>query len=32
MAMSHYMTDKLKFIGLLGFKLMFEEDGCFYRF
>ena len=30
--MSHYMTDKLKFIGLLFFKLMFEEDRYFYRF
>ena len=29
LAMSHYMTDKLEFIGLLGFKLMFEEDGNF---
>ena len=31
MAMAHYMPDKMKFIGLLGFKLMFEEDGDFVQ-
>ena len=31
-AMSHYMTDKLEFIGVLSFKLIFEKDGDFDRF
>ena len=30
--MSHYKTDKLEFIGVFSFKLIFEKDGYFYRF